>query len=124
VGDIGGDLAGPRAADADAAFPARMVAVALRLPRLGVGDVDDVVPVDIDAARPAELAPDIQQLAVLVEDRDAVVPAVADEQPPAAVQGDGVRHLELSRCAAARTPLLDELATGVELDDPGRALPR
>ena len=44
------------------------------------GDIDHVVLVDGDAARPAELLPLGEELALLIEDLDAVVGAVGDEQ--------------------------------------------
>src|SRR5208283_2792898 len=66
------------APDPDAALPAVMV------PgngfRFGIGDIDDVVLVDEYAARPAELMPLGDVVAVLVEDLDAGVVAVADER--------------------------------------------
>src|SRR5258708_16909283 len=59
------------AADADAALPAVMI---LRDGlRFGVCHVDHIVLVDIDAARPAELRPLIDELAILIENLDAVV---------------------------------------------------
>ena len=64
-----------------------------------------VVPVDVDAARPAELLPLIEELAVLVEDLDAVVLAVADEQPPLRIDRERVRHVELAR----RRPFLPQV---------------
>ena len=88
------DQAVADAADADAALPA--VVVLGNGFRFGIGDVDDVVSVDEDAARPAELVPLIEEVAVLVEDLDAIVLAVADEQPAARVDGDRVRHVELT----------------------------
>src|SRR5262245_49901206 len=59
-----------RIADADAALPTR-IAVADRL-RFRVGDIDRVVAVDEDAARPAELLPLGDEVSFLVEDLDAV----------------------------------------------------
>src|SRR6185437_16820183 len=64
-----------RAADANAALP--IGARAVDRARLRVGDVDVVLRVDVDAARPAELVPGVEQLAVLVEDLDPVVAPVA-----------------------------------------------
>src|SRR5882762_476431 len=76
-------LAVLRAADPDAAFPvgARLVDRA----RLRIRHVDDVVLVDVDAARAAELRPLVDEIAVLIEDLDAVVAAVAEKQPAARV---------------------------------------
>ena len=47
-----------------------------------VCQVDPDVPVDVDSARPAELPPLLEEIPVLVEDLDAAVAAVADEQAP------------------------------------------
>src|SRR5215475_13680551 len=59
----------------------------------GIEHVDQVVVVDRErvAARHAELVPPCQKLSVLVEDLDAGIGAVADEQPAALVHGDAVR---------------------------------
>src|SRR6266853_1881619 len=67
------------APDPDAALPA--VVIFRDGFRFGIGDIDDVVLVDEYAARPAELMPLGDVVAVLVEDLDAVVVAVADEEP-------------------------------------------
>src|SRR5712671_1195028 len=66
------------AAHANAAFPAVMI-LGNRF-GFGIGDIDDVIGVDIDAAWAAELRPAFQKLAILIENLDAVVVAVADEQ--------------------------------------------
>src|SRR5262249_45585090 len=55
------------------------------LARLGIGGVENVVAVDVEAARPAELPPFGEKFSILVEDLDAVVRAVGDEQPPARI---------------------------------------
>src|SRR5439155_23663455 len=81
------------------------------------GHVDRVVARDVDAARPAELMPDVEQLAVLIEDLNAVVLAIADEQPPARVHRDRVRLADLSRARALRAPLLQILSGAIELHD-------
>src|SRR5689334_11251331 len=77
------------AADADTAFPT----VVVLGHRLGfrIRDIDVVLAVDIDAARPAELRPLVEKLAVLVENLNAVVLAVAHEQAGLRVHRDGVR---------------------------------
>ena len=74
--------------------------------RFGVGHVDHVVLVDEDAARPAELRPLVDELAVLIEDLDPVVVAIADEQPAARIDRERVRLIELARgpCRACPTP--------------------
>src|SRR5690348_10190091 len=71
------------AADAHAALPAVMV-LRYRF-RFGIGDIDHVVLVDIDAAGTTELRPGFQELDVLVENIDEIVVAVADEQPAARI---------------------------------------
>jgi len=42
------------------------------------------------------LLPLLEEIPFLVEDLDAAVAAVADEQPPPGIQGDGVRRVELA----------------------------
>src|SRR6267378_2065686 len=105
------------AADPDAALPvgARLVDRA----RLRIRNIDDIVLVDVDAARAAELRPLVDEVAVLIEDLDAVVAAVAKEQPAARVHRQRVRAVDLAGCAALLAPGLDELAGLVELDDAG-----
>src|SRR5712691_5757772 len=73
------DAAVLRAADSDAALPA--VVIARDRFRFRVRGVEVVVLVDVDAARPAELLPLIEEREVLIEDLDAIVVAIADEQP-------------------------------------------
>src|SRR5581483_8886398 len=77
VRNKGCDLAISRAPDPDAALPAR---IPPRV-RLRVGHINDVVPGDENPARPAELLPLREEPAVLIEDLDAVVIPVADEEP-------------------------------------------
>jgi len=48
-----------------------------------------------DAARPAELLPPGGEAAVLLQDLDAVVAAIGDEQPALLVHRDVVRRPEL-----------------------------
>src|SRR5580700_7842935 len=94
VGNEGGDRSVGRLADANAPLPAVVI--------LGngfgfrIGDVDDVVLVDIDAAGTTELRPLVDVFAVLVEDLDAVVVAVPDEQASARIHGERVRGVELA----------------------------
>src|SRR5262249_60436600 len=65
-------------ADANAALPA--VVILGDGFGFGIGDVDHIVLVDIDAARPAELRPLVDIFSILVEDLDPVVVAIADKQ--------------------------------------------
>ena len=64
--------------------------------RQRIRDVDHVVPGDEDAAGPAELLPFAQELALLVEDLDAVVGAVGDEDASLRVDREAVRRIELA----------------------------
>src|SRR3981189_1068746 len=77
--DEGGDFPIPGAADADAFLDAHELMRAAVGSRFGIGDVNGVVLGDEDAARAAELTPGIEQFALLVEDLDAVVLAIANE---------------------------------------------
>src|SRR5215475_3177797 len=104
--DEPGDLAVLGVADPDALLEARVGLVA----RLRVGDIDLVVLVDPHAARPAELLPFGEELAVLVEDLEAVVGAVGDEQASGGIERKPVWYVELARSLAFLAPLLDELA--------------
>src|SRR4051794_1816667 len=109
VGDEGRDLAVPCAADSDAAARSGVVAVprlrqtglsgiGSRVSRFRVGDVERVCPfVDIEPARTAELEPLGDEGAVLIEDLEAVVLTVADEQPSPRIEGQRVHHVELAR---------------------------
>src|SRR6266446_4464836 len=74
----GSDFAVLGAADADALLEAGIQLLA----GLRVGDIDHVVLVDGDAARAAELSPLGEEFPVLIEDLDAAIGAVGDEQPP------------------------------------------
>src|SRR5262245_9103653 len=108
VGDEVMHLAGARAPNADAAPPSG-IAVAHRF-RFRVCDLEYVVAVDVDAARPAELLPLGDVAAVLVENLDAVVVAVADKQPPLRIHRQRMGDIELARACALFAPGLDELA--------------
>ena len=52
-------------------------------PRLRVRDINDVVFVDVNTARPSELLPFCKKLSLLVEDLDAIVRTVCNENPAA-----------------------------------------
>src|ERR1043166_3739907 len=84
-----------RAADPDPLLdPGELVRAGVRA-RLGIGDVDGVVPGDEDAARPPELPPFVENTAVLIENLDPVVLAIAAEQPAARADGNRVRFAKL-----------------------------
>src|SRR5262245_36983431 len=81
--DERGDRPVLRAADADAFLdPGQLVRAGVGA-GFRVGDVDRVVARDRDAARPPELPPFVEERAALIEDLNAVVLAVADEEPAA-----------------------------------------
>src|SRR5262249_43828733 len=84
---------------------------------LGIGDVDRVVLRDEDAARPPELTPLVEHTAVLIEDLNAVVLAVADQQPAARIDRDRVRLAQLARSGSLPSPLLHVFAFRREADD-------
>src|SRR5262249_48662326 len=91
-----GDLAVLGAADPDALLEARVGIVG----RLRVGDIDAVVLVDPHAAWPAELLPLGEELAVLVEDLEAAIGAVGDEQTAGRIEREPVRYVEFAGAAA------------------------
>src|SRR5262249_55507596 len=109
----GGDLAVLDAADADAWLEARIVARG----RLRIGDVDHVVLVDGNVARPPELLPFGNELAVRLENLNAVVGAVGDVDASRRIERDAVRRLEFARPLAALAPRGDECPVLGELDD-------
>jgi hypothetical protein len=102
--------AGLRAADPDAFLRAVLIGP----PRFRIGNVDGVVPRDVDAARTAELFPLDEKLPVLVEDLDAVVDAVADEDASLRIERDGVRLVKFAWAGsfAAPGPDLSNLRIG------------
>src|SRR5262249_32803949 len=83
---------------------------------------DLVVLRHVEAPRHHNVAPDVEQLARLVEDLHAHVISVGDVEPALAVHADRVRDGELPRFAAQLAPLLDELARFVEMHDAGIAV--
>src|SRR5205807_8523999 len=89
IRDEGRDLAVLRAADAQPAPEARV----LRDVRFGIGDVDDVVLVDEHTARPTELPPLREKFSLLVENLNAAVGAIGNEQPSLRIHGEPVRHV-------------------------------
>src|SRR4029079_15093467 len=97
-----------RAANPDPVIPAGItdrVAATLRrivwsadpVVRLGVGHDERVVLENPDAARTPELRPRIDHVHVLVEDLDAVVRAIGDEEPALRVEREAVGPHELTR---------------------------
>ena len=57
------------------------------------------------------------EVAVEIENLDAVVVAVADQKAIGGVDGERMRLVELARAGAQLAPFLDELAGLVEFDD-------
>src|ERR1039458_474811 len=108
VGNEGGDDAGFGAADAGAALPAGGVAVTVAVGGFGIGDIEDVAVADVETAGAAELSPLIEEFAVLVEDLDAVVGAVADEEAAGGIESQAVGSIELAGGRALLAPGLDE----------------
>ena len=109
----GRDLAVLGAADPDALLEARIgLLVGLR-----IRHVEHVVLVDEDRARPAELLPFGEQAAVQIENLDAAVDAVGDEQPVLRIDRHLVRRVELAGSAAVLAPGLDEFPLLVEFHD-------
>jgi hypothetical protein len=103
----GVDPARLRVADPDPFLPARI----LHVIGLRVGDVDLILAVEGDPARLSELRPrHRQRFSVLIEDLDAVVAAIADEDAAARIDRDRVNRMELTRRPAALAPCRDELA--------------
>src|SRR5467141_6097 len=102
--DESGNLAVLGAADPDTLLEARVGLVG----RLRVGDVDHVVLVNEHAARPADLLPLGEELAILIEDLDAAVETVGDEHAAGGIEGDPMRPVELALRLALLAPGLDE----------------
>src|ERR1039458_7539875 len=123
VGDEGRDDAGLGAAHADAALPAGVVAVAIALARFGIGDIEDVALADVEAAGAAELSPLIEEFAVLVENLDAVIGAVADEQGPGGIESQAVGSIELAGSRAFLAPGFEERAVFGKLHHAGVGVP-
>src|SRR6476660_1931152 len=103
------------AADADAAPAPRIGRATILILSLGIGHVDDIVFVDEDRARSAELFPLGEEFAVLIENLDADIDSVGDENPPAGIECDAVRFIELARAGSLLSPCLNQFTIGVEL---------
>src|SRR5262249_31246058 len=86
--------------------------------RFGIHAIKNVVLVDEEAARAPKLFPRGDELTVLVEDFDAVVATVGNEQAAGRIHRQRMRQGKLPRAAAAAAPCGDELAFFGELHDP------
>src|SRR5262245_10823035 len=106
VGDAEEEFAALQLANADAAQPAGVRGDAVRF---GVGYIHEAV-AQGNAARASELLPLCDEGSLLVEDLNAVVAAVGDEEATLRVQGDVVRGLELDRAGAKPPERADEFA--------------
>src|SRR5262245_48431480 len=89
------------------------------VPRLGVGDVDHIVAIDIHSAWPAELKPLSDELTVRVKNLDPVVLAIADEHPSSRIDCERMRVIELTWPHSLSPPKFDELSSLVEFHDAG-----
>src|SRR5688572_2715507 len=116
IGNKSGELAILRAADANAALPLGP----LRCNRSGlrIRNINHVVLVDRDAARPAELMPLGDELAVLIENLNAIVRAIANEQASLRIHRQRMRLIELDRACSLLAKLLQEFAGFVEHQNP------
>src|SRR5262249_18478572 len=82
-----------------------------------VHDIQRVVGRDENTARRSKLRPLIDEVAVLVENLNAMVAAIAHKQPPAGAEEYRMRYVELAGPAALLPPRFDELAVLRELHD-------
>src|SRR5262245_5047884 len=119
VGNESDGLAVSGAPDTDAALPAR---VSPRI-RLRVSHINNVVFINENPARTAELSPFFEEFSVLVENLDAIIIPIADEEPAFRIQSDGVRRVELAWARSFLTPRLDELPVLREFHDPSVRIP-
>src|SRR5262249_47957454 len=86
---------------------------------LAVAHVDGLLLGDVvDAPRGADAGPLSAVLAVGGEDLDALVGPVGNVDEALLIDLDVVDEVELAVAGSFRAPLADELAGGVELDDP------
>jgi hypothetical protein len=84
-----------------------------------VGQVENVVPVDKQAARPTELLPLFEKFSILIEDLDPIVPPVTNKQTAARIHGQSVGRIELARGGSFLSPGFDELAILRKLQNTG-----
>src|SRR5260370_11923924 len=110
----GGHRSVPGAADREPAPEAAIDSPS----RFGIRAIKNVVLVDEEAARAPKLLPLSDELAALIEDFDAVVAAVGDEQAAGRIHRQRVRHGKLPHAASAPAPCVDGLASFGELHDP------
>src|SRR5262245_8042216 len=85
---------------------------------LRVGDIDIVVFIDGESTRPAELFPLSDEFAFLVEDLQAVVATISDEQSSSRVHGKCMWRSELTGSATRFADRFDQLSVFRELQNP------
>jgi hypothetical protein len=70
-----------------------------------LGDINDVVSVNVEKCRADQLCgPNLQQMAILIEYLDTIILAIRDLQPPAPIDPNAMRQIELTRRGARFTP--------------------
>jgi len=113
IGNHRDDLAVLSAADPDTALEAGIS----RCVRFRIDHIHRVVFRDHNPAGTAPLFPFRDVLSILIEDLNAVVVAVVDEDAALGIHCDGVRYIEFSGAGAFLSPFLDEGAVLRELND-------
>ncbi len=96
--------------------------------RLGIGNIDNVVPVDKNPAGPAELGPLREEVAFLVENQDPVVAAVSHEQPAPGIHRERVRLVHPAVSSTLGPEGFEQASVPAELENPrvgcrGRGMP-
>src|SRR5262249_24838226 len=71
-----------------------------------------------NAARPAKLFPLFQEFPVLVENLNAAVGAISDEESSPGIDGDGMKAAELTSSRSFLAPGFDEFSIFAKLHDP------
>ena len=90
----------------DAHFPTGV----LNIVRFRVGNIDVVMRVEEDPARPAELCPLCKKYALLIEELNSAVGTIADEYTATEIDGNGVQRAELSGRISGLPPSFEESA--------------
>src|SRR5207248_2880827 len=99
-------------------LPARMIVVS----RFRVSHINNVVLVYEDSAGPPKLLPLGNKFSVLIENLNAIVGAVADENPALGIHGNSMGGIKLTRSTSFFAPRLDELSIFGEFHDAGIAV--
>jgi len=97
----------------------RKVGIAHRNGRGLVGNIEQIVLVDVDSARLAELVPHIQQLAILRKDLDGNTAPVRNIDAAFMIDGYVMDNAEMVVVLARPAPRENVLAVLVEADDAG-----